>query len=172
MHGIVSLLDAQSTRLVESIWVELENEFGLSNQYVPRIAHFSYQIAEDYDIKRLGAVLERFAQTQRPFHVKTTGLGVFTGSSPVLYIPVVRTHLHMALWTAVEGAGTGVSAHYKPNSWMPHIALAQGDLDADNLPRVIRRLSSRDFAWDIVVNNVALIYQTGGEHRLKFWFGF
>jgi hypothetical protein len=44
MHGVVSLLDQQATRMVESIGVELENELGLSSLYAPRIAHFSYHI--------------------------------------------------------------------------------------------------------------------------------
>lgn len=176
MHGVVSLLDPVHTRLVESLWVDLENEFGLSSQYTPRIAHFSYQIAEHYHVKRLGAALERFAQERCPFRVRTTGLGLFTGSSPVLFIPVVRSpelsRLHAALWQTIEDAGSGVSEHYQPESWMPHITLAQGDLDKDTLPKIIRWLSDRDFAWEIVVNNVALIYQSGNEYRLKFRFGF
>ena len=176
MHGIVSLLDPEHTRLVESLWVELENEFGLTSLYAPRIAHFTYQIAEDYDLKRLAAALEQFAQRQRPFRVRTTGLGLFTGGSPVLYIPVVRdadmTRIHAALWQAVEGLGSGVSPHYSPESWMPHVTLAQGDLNDDNLPRVIHFLSQRDFEWEIVINNIAFIYHLGDEYRLKYRFGF
>jgi 2'-5' RNA ligase len=176
MHGVVSLLDPQAARLVESIWVELENEFGLSSMYVPRIAHFSYQIADEYNVKRLGAALEQLAQSQRPFRVRTTGLGLFTGSRPVLYIPVIRNselaQMHSALWQAINGAGTGVSDLYRPENWMPHITLAQGDLDKDNLPRLVGWLSDRDFTWEITVNNVGLIYQTGNEYRLKFRFGF
>lgn len=176
MHGVVSLLDPQATRLVESLWVELENEFGLISLYAPRIAHFSYQIAESYDLKRVGAALERFAQEQQPFSVKTAGLGLFTGSSPILFVPVVGnaelTRLHGALWQAIAGIGSGVSERYRPASWMPHITLAQGDLNSNNLPRIISWLVNRDFNWDMVVNNIALIYQTGTEHRLKFRFGF
>lgn len=175
MHGVISLLDPQATRLVENIWVELENEFGLSSVYVPRIAHFSYQIAEEYNVKRLGAVLEQLAQSQRPFHVRTSGLGLFTGSSPVLYIPVIRnrelTQLHSVLWQAIDDEGSGKSDLYHPGNWIPHITLAQGDLDRDNLPRIVRWLSDRDFTCEIVVNNLGLIYQTGNEYRLKFRFG-
>jgi 2'-5' RNA ligase len=176
MHGVVSLLDSRSTRRVESIWVELENEFGLSSLYVPRIAHFSYQIAEEYNVKRLGAALEQLAQAQRPFRVRTTGLGLFTGSSPVLYIPVIRnpelTQLHAALWQAIDGAGTGQSDPYRPENWIPHITLAQGDMGKDNLPRLVRWLSDREFTWEIPVSNIGLIYHTGNEYRLKFRFGF
>jgi hypothetical protein len=176
VDGVVSLLDTQHTRMVESLWVELENEFGLSSRYAPRIAHFSYQIAEGYDIKRLGAALEQFAPEQRPFCVRTSGLALFTGASPVLYIPVVRstelTQLHAALWQAVEGVGAGVSHYYYPDHWMPHITLAQGDLDNVNLPEIIRRLSGRNFTWEMVVNNVAFIAHTGDDFRLKFRFGF
>jgi 2'-5' RNA ligase len=176
MHGVVTLLDAVHTKLVESLWVELENEFGLSSLYVPRIAHFSYQIADAYNIQRLGATLEQFAQGQTEFQITTTGLGLFTGSSPVLYVPVARnpelTRLHQTLWQAIAGVGTAVSEHYDPDHWTPHITLAQGDLDRDNLPDIIRFLFERDFTWQLKVNNVALIYQTGAQYRVKFWFGF
>jgi 2'-5' RNA ligase len=176
MHGVVSLLDLQATRLVDSIWVELENEFGLSSLYVPRIAHFSYQIAEQYNLNRLGAVLEQTAQAQSPFHLRTTGLGIFTGMNPVLYVPVVRSlelsRLHSALWQAIGATETGVSSLYSPEHWIPHITLAQGDLDGANLPTVVRWLSGRALSWEITVNNIGLIYQTGHEHRLKFRFGF
>ncbi len=154
----------------------VENEFGLSSQYALRIAHFSYQIAESYHVKRLGAALEQFAVGQRPFCVKTTGLALFTGVSPVLYIPVVRgpelTRLHTALWQALDGAGTGVSGHYDPENWMPHITLAQGDISNHNLPQIMRFLSGRDLTWEIAVNNIAFIAYTGENYRLKFRFGF
>jgi 2'-5' RNA ligase len=176
MHGVVTLLDAVHSKLVESLWVELENEFDLSSLYVPRIAHFSYQIAEGYDVQRLGAALEHFAMGQRQFEVTTTGLGLFTGLSPVLYVPVARnpelTRLHETLWKAIDGAGTGVSEHYDPDHWTPHITLAQGDLGKDNLPNVIRHLFEQDFTWRLTVNNIALICQTGTQYRVKFWFGF
>jgi 2'-5' RNA ligase len=176
MHGVVTLLDAVHTRVVESLWVELENGFSLSSLYVPRIAHFSYQIAEGYNVQRLGAMLEQFAMGQRQFHVTTTGLGLFTGTSPVLYVPVARnpelTRLHETLWRAIDGAGTGVSEHYDPDHWTPHITLAQGDFNKDTLPDVIRFLLERDFTWRLTVNNIALIYQTGTQYRVKFWFGF
>jgi 2'-5' RNA ligase len=142
MHGIVSLLDSQSTRWVEGIWV----------------------------------VLEQVAQSQRPLLTRTTGVAVFSGDNPVLYIPVVRTielsRLHLALWQATQGTGTGVSPLYRSESWMPHVTLAQGNLNSENLPAIIRWLTNRNFTWEITVNNVGFIYQTGQEHRLKFRFGF
>jgi 2'-5' RNA ligase len=110
------------------------------------------------------------------FHVKTAGLGIFTGTKPVLYIPVVRspqlTELHREFWPEICKTASGVLSYYAPNMWMPHITIAQGDINHDRLPHVIQLLSERDFAWDITVDNLAVIHDSGVEQTVKFRFDF
>ncbi len=102
MHGVVSLLDAQHYQAVESLWAELAATCGLRGVYVTPFPHFSYHVAAEYDLLALETVLRDFACRQAPFRVTATGLGIFTGVSPVVYIPVVRdpalTAFHQALW--------------------------------------------------------------------------
>ena len=91
MDGIVSLLDDKHYSLIEHIWDEFENRFGMVDIAPTPIAHYSYQIAHHYDLETLIPALNRVAQKTEPFIVKTSGLGIFTGEQPVLYVPVVRT---------------------------------------------------------------------------------
>ena len=97
MHGLVSLLDQEHSATVERLWAELETECGLTGIKVTPFAHFSWLIAEDFDWERLGEALAEIAIATKPFIIRTTGLALFTGEHPVVYIPVVerpaRRHL-------------------------------------------------------------------------------
>jgi hypothetical protein len=44
---------------------------------------------------------------------------------------------------------------------MPHITLVFGDATPARLPDVLRLLGGRSFNWDIAVDNLALIYDSG-----------
>jgi 2'-5' RNA ligase len=171
MDGIVSLLDETYYKAVESIWAELDAVFGLRGIYFTPFPHFTYHVAEHYEINQIGPILERFAAGQTSFTVRTAGLGIFTSEHPTIYIPIVRTpeltRFHHTLWQVIGDAGLGVINYYRPHTWMPHITLAYGDTDNQKLPDIIRYLSSRDFYWEVTVHTVSLVYSTGTEHGLR-----
>jgi 2'-5' RNA ligase len=171
MHGIVSLLDNDHNQLVEELWAELERELSVHGVYVTPYPHFSYQVAQVYDVDKIEPVLQRITSNITTFKVRTSGLGIFTGFSPVLYIPVVRslelTQLHEELWKEISPASSGVVEYYHPDQWMPHITIGFGDISKDNLSQIIPFLAERDFNWEINVNNLALIYDTGTKQELK-----
>jgi 2'-5' RNA ligase len=176
MNGIVSLLDDKHYELVENLWAELERKFGLKGIYITPFPHFSYQVAEHYEVELLESILQRFALKSAKFKVKTTGLGIFTGAQPVLFIPVVRspeiTLFHQTLWPEIFGVGSGIVAYYSAENWIPHITLAHGDIHQDNLPDIIRFLAEREFNWEITVNNLSFIHDTGLQQELRFRFNF
>lgn len=171
MHGIVSLLDNDHNQLVEELWADLEREFSVHGVYVTPYPHFSYQVAQDYDVDKIEPVLQRITSNITTFKVRTSGLSVFTGASPVLYIPVVRslelTQLHEEIWQEVSTTSSGVQQYYHPDQWMPHITIGFGDISKDNLSQIIPFLAERNFTWEITVNNIALIYDTGIKQELK-----
>lgn len=176
MHAVVSMLDEAHSRQVEQLWRELEQTCGVRGIYVTPFAHFSYQVAAGYDLGALEPVLAEIAAETRPFRVTTSGLGIFTGPTPVLYVPVVRTReltqFHRRVWRRLHRIGTGVSPYYRTDNWMPHITLGYGDLTQENLPAAIRLLGARNLAWEISVENIALIHDSGTEQGLRFQFGF
>jgi len=176
VHGIISLLDDKHYLLVENLWAELEQEFAVHGVYNTPYPHFSYQIAQSYNLEQLEPILQRFSLGQAAFKAKTSGLGIFNGPHPVLYIPVVRsaelTAFQQALWPEISTAGSGISDYYHPANWMPHITIGFGDTNKDNLSRIVQSLAERDFNWEITVNNVALIYDTGTKQELRSRFAF
>ena len=171
MNGIVSLLDSKHNQLVEELWAELEREFSVQGVYITPYPHFSYHVAQAYDVDKIEPVLQRITSNITTFNVKTSGLGVFTGTSPVLYIPVVRslelTQLHEELWQEISPVSSGVQEYYNPDQWMPHITIGFGDISKDKLSQMISLLAERDFNWEITVNNIALIYDSGTKQEMK-----
>jgi 2'-5' RNA ligase len=171
MHGIISLLDNDHYQLVEELWAELKQEFSIDGVYVTPYPHFSYHVAQAYDVDKVEPVLQRITSNITTFKVRTSGLGIFTGTSPVLYIPVVRslelTQLHQELWEQISTASSSIVEYYHPDQWMPHITIGFGDISKDNLSQIIPLLAERDFNWEITVNNIALIYDTGTKQELK-----
>ena len=164
MYGVVSLLDDQHYKLVEEIWAEVDAQFDVGGTRATPYPHFSYHVAERYDTELLENVVREFAQRSAPFSVKTSGLGMFAGIQPVLYVPIVRSpelsDFHRALWSEINAYGSGIVDYYAPGQWLPHITLAQYDIDARALPALVRQLNARDFTWEIRVDNLALIHNT------------
>ncbi len=175
MNGIVSLLDKDHYQLIEDLWAELEREFSIRGVYITPYPHFSYHVAQHYDVEKLEPILKRITSNITTFQVRTSGLGIFTGTSPVLYIQVVRslelTQLHEELWRELSTAGSGIQQYYHPEQWMPHITIGFGDINKDKLSQIMPVLATRDFNWEITIDNISLIYDTGTKQELKSRFG-
>ncbi len=163
MHGLVSLLPSPYYERVESIWDRLEQRSGLTGIRVTPYPHFSWQIADEYDFDRLEAAMQRVAAHTKQFAVKTAGLGIFSGETPVVYLLVARNsrmaQLHNEIWHAVNGLGTGVSEYYNNDNWAPHVSLAYGDVDRQTLPEVLDELAFESFGWEFEVDNISLIVE-------------
>jgi 2'-5' RNA ligase len=175
MHGLVSLLPEPFYTRVESTWRELERDFGLTGIRVTPFPHFSWQVVQDYDWERIASVLQDIARQTSPLTARTTGLGLFTGARPVIYVPVVKSaelmRLHRLVWERTAQVSTGRLAYYAPGAWMPHVSLAYEDVNQANVGRVMERLAWQSFDWEMVVDNVALIYEPTGEvGALKYKF--
>jgi 2'-5' RNA ligase len=177
MHGVVSLLDDEHYRIIEGVWEELSQNFGVRGIYSTPFPHFTYQVSEVYDLDRVETGLKRIASEMQPFNVRTGGLGVFTASKPVLYVPIVRSpelnELHERVWTEVGQVTVGeATRYYESGMWLPHVTLAQGDIDCASLAEIMSVLAARNFHWEMEVNNLSLIYDVGAEQGLRCRFNF
>jgi 2'-5' RNA ligase len=164
MDGVVSQLDNKHCQLTEELWAEMARKCAVSGIYVSPYPHFSYQLATHYNVELLEPALRRFAASRTPFQVRASGLGIFTGAHPVLYIPIVRSRelaqFHEALWEEISSAASGIDEHYHPSHWIPHITLGIGDMNKENLSRIVHLLAERDLNWEITIDNIALIYDS------------
>ena len=177
MHAVVSLFDEPTTQAIKNLWTELATDFGVRHlaEVLP-YPHFSYQIAHHYDEARLTHLVEQLAYQSTPFPLRADGLALFTGSHPVLYVPIVRTielsHFHQSVWQTVSQAAEGIPSYYEPNSWVPHITLAEHDLQAESLARIMTRFFTRELLWEIPIDNLAIIWDTGTQQEFRYQFHF
>ena len=178
-RGVVSLLDEEHSALVESLWAELESEFGLPGLSGRIIPHLSYHVADSYDQRCLKRVLREFASDHSGIRINTAGLGIFTGPAPTLYVAVERcpalSKFHEDLWAAVSDTSQNPSRYYSPENWSPHISLASWtymnpDLRA-RLPDIVAFLIHRPLSWQIDLVNLTLLRssdETGGSQETVF----
>ena len=175
MHAIISLLDEKYSHTVKELWSELEKQHKVQalSTLVP-FPHFSYQVAQQYNEEQLLTQLEAIAHHTSLFCIKTTGLGLFTGSHPVLSIPLVRTMelslLHQTIWQEISPLGKEVTSYYDQERWLPHITLAEHDLEKQNVAPIVSLLSERDFSWNIIIDNLAVIWDTGTVQEVRYRF--
>lgn len=173
MHGLVSLLDKGATRKVEALWQKLEQDHGLTGIQVTPIPHFSWQIAAYYDWEQAQALLDELAQDISPFSVRTAGLGLFSGKTPVLYLALIKDRILLEiqalLWQTFVETSRGASPNYHADAWMPHITLAQGDLTPNNVGKVMEAIAFEPFIWTLEISTLALVRQNEGEQaRLEY----
>lgn len=158
--------------MVEKLWAEIEREFGIRGVYRTPFPHISYHVSVEYNADKVKTVMQVFARHTSPFRVRCAGLGVFTGSSPVLYIPVVRSHqlaeFQHELWHQVTKSSGRVEFAYRPARWMPHITLSQHDLTQRALAAIVRKLCVLELNQQVTINNLALIYDTGGKEEVVY----
>jgi hypothetical protein len=138
MQGIVSLLDDSSAMAVQSLWRDLERNFGLKGIHAAQFPHISYHVAQSYDTVLVEPALAERVRRLRPLHVRTAGLGLFNGDDPVLVVPVVRSptldRLHAAVCSTVDPLAIAANRYYDRHQWLPHISLAVNDLRPEKVP--------------------------------------
>ncbi len=172
MQGIVSLLDGADRERVEQLWDELRQDFGVRGIHAKRFPHFSYHVADEYDLARAQAALSALARQTRNFSVQTSGIGIFTRKEPVIYLPVVRAveiaAAHVRIGAAAVPFATGVNEYYANEIWIPHVTIAEGDVDILVLPEIVRRFGEWNFRWEMRVTNFALIRATESVQEVCF----
>ncbi len=165
---MASLLDEGHSSNILELTAQVAEEAGPGG--VSPWPHVTYHVAGDYDLARLEAVLGDLAAASRALVVRTSGLGVFTGPHPVLYIPVVRgpelTSFHKQVWSAIASLSRDQDVHYHPGNWIPHITLLEADSPEVDVWSIARRLADRDFYWEIAVDNLAVLRGGGSSQEL------
>ncbi|MCJ8163719.1 2'-5' RNA ligase family protein [Pontibacter sp. E15-1] len=177
MIAIASLLDKTATERVSDLTDQLEKKFGISGVKITPYPHLTALTAEVPDMEEFKEYLESTCLETRKLTVRTTGLGVFPGPNPVIFIPVLRTpplnNLHERLHRDISEMSTEMGVYYNPKLWLPHITLALGDTTQELLGPVLNFLGTFNFNWEITLDNLTIM-QKCGEYYLKedaFQFG-
>ncbi|MEJ2251492.1 MAG: 2'-5' RNA ligase family protein, partial [Candidatus Lokiarchaeota archaeon] len=121
MHGLVSLLDENYYIVVENVWKMLEESFGLKGIRVTPYPHFSWQVAENYDNKKLETKMKEIVKKVKPFRITTAGLGLFSGKELIIYIAIVKNEkliqLHELIYNNFSSVLENEVPYYHPNLW-------------------------------------------------------
>ncbi|GAA4384551.1 2'-5' RNA ligase family protein [Hymenobacter koreensis] len=167
MLAITSLLNPQNATRINGIIQSLEDEFGLDDVQATPDPHITYLLAGVNEHESLKAMLADIAATTAPFPAYTTGLGLFPGPNPVIYIPVLRSPelnaLHMRLVSATAPLCQRTDRFSQPDLWLPHISLALHDTTPDLLGPVLQYLNEQTFNLRIRVSNLAILRQEGEQ---------
>ncbi|PIQ19993.1 MAG: hypothetical protein COW65_17595 [Cytophagales bacterium CG18_big_fil_WC_8_21_14_2_50_42_9] len=170
MLAITSLLDTEHTEIVNTIIKDFEKEFGVKQVQATPDPHVTYLTTDALDMNLLKSYLERTSKCHRVFHMYTTGIGVFPGEHPVIYIPVLRTpplnKFQSALYKDVSKLSTETGTFSQPKIWLPHISLALGDTSLDLLTPMFKYLAKYNFDWQIPVDNLTIFKQS--ENKTSF----
>ena len=170
MIAIASLLDKKTSDRVSELTENLERKFGLNGVKMTPYPHLTLLTAEVADMEELKQYLEQTCMETNSFTVRTTGLGIFPGGNPVIYIPVLRTpplnQLHARLHRDISEMSTEMGVYYNQNMWLPHITLALGDTTPEVLGPVLAYLCQYNFNWEITLDNLTIL-QKCGDYFLK-----
>ncbi len=153
---------------VESIWDDLEAEFGVPRPGNP-YPHFSFYLLEDASPPAIESAVADVATEHSPVTVHTDGIGVFPGDH--VWLPVSRSPemaaLHRDVVDAVSGLGTAPTPYYEPHRWFPHVAFALG-VNAELAGEIVTFLLDYDLDWEFTVDNVSLTRPPtpGDDHEL------
>jgi 2'-5' RNA ligase len=176
MLAITSLLNPRNAARINRIIKSLEDKFGLDDVQDTPDPHITYMLAGTKKHEALHQVLHQVARTTEPFDAFSTGLGLFPGKNPVIYIPVLRSnalnHLHLRLLDATSSLCLRTDKFSQPDCWLPHISLALHDTTPELLGPVMQYLNEQTYNLKLRINNLAILRQEGDQFVPKEVFTF
>ena len=165
MLAITSLLSAPHVLRINAVIKKLEQKFGLDDVQATLDPHLTYQLAGVKKLSSLKTALAQVAAATEPFPAFTTGLGVFPGAQPVIYIPVLRSDslnaLHHRILAATAPLCLRTDKFSSADCWLPHISLALHDTTPDLLGPVLSFLNEETYNLKIEIDNIAILRQQG-----------
>jgi 2'-5' RNA ligase len=165
MLAITSLLSPPHVSRINTVIKRLEEKFGLDDVQATLDPHLTYQLAGVRKLSALKKALANVAATTEPFPAFTTGLGVFPGERPVIYIPVLRSDalnaLHKRILEVTAPLCLRTDKFSGPDCWLPHISLALHDTTPDLLGPVLAYLNQETYNLKITIDNISILRQEG-----------
>lgn len=171
-NGVVALFETDITSRVNDLWVLFERLLGHHPEALAPFAHLSFHGAERYKTAALATDLVRLASELEPITIYSSGLGIFTGPAPVLYISVVRTPelsaFHETVWQLADKHAIETNPYYHPAQWVPHITLGHSGLQNGDLVTLVKAVHEQSFSWPIRITSLSFTDDTPNQpHQLQ-----
>lgn len=173
--AVVSLITSDNNLAFFEAWERLEKIFGNEGIDLVEKPHISWQVSSQYDLNNLEKYLKTRAGEICPVNARISGLGVFTGSKPVFYLPVVRTpqihNLHQVLWEETACFSINQERYYSPDEWIPHITLNRKAISC-NQGEIFQKSCSMELRCEIQLNNFAIMFRDENQDGIRRVFPF
>lgn len=175
MYALTTMLSDSVNDLTKQLWKTLQCDCELLGIQIVPSPHFSWLGCEEINMPEFKNALRNISLKMREFSVSTTGLGLFTGNEPVVFIPIVKTRTlidaHELIWNTLIPFCVNPNNYYAPDHWVPHITLAMHDINPKSAGCAIEKLLPIDFNFTINVNHLELAYaidnQLGSIERVN-----
>lgn len=174
MGAITSILEASAIRFFNDLIAEVAGFTGVDPKFEQHSdAHITYLTGDLDDLPSFEAALRHITAQNQPFKIRTTGLGIFTGAQPILYVNVVGSPLlrrvQTMVWNFVRPHAKNPSPLYQPEFWMPHITIGWGD-SGTALAEAMRLLAARDFSYEILIDSLSVFFADDDKMNVRLPF--
>ena len=173
MQSICTLLPDDLAMKVVAARAILAEEPTIGAIYDPPFAHFTLQLAEDYDWDGLAEALKDFAAREEPFEARTLGLllwgqsGLDVAVMPHLDDPL--REFQARVWRVVSPFAQGnVRKMDTPGGWIPHVTVKRGGSDRTAVGRALTRLVGEQFSGSFAVDNISVQHDPGKNSRTHY----
>lgn len=128
--GAILSFDSETDAAIRRLWQMIEDA-GLPSvmpgmNYPP---HLTLAACEDMDLPHMRKELATFVANHPPMLVQFSGLGLFHGRIPVVYLAVTVSRalleMHAAFESITQPYMHGPSEYYRSGAWVPHVTLNQ-----------------------------------------------
>ena len=161
MFSIISELDPDTAVFVMHLWRKLSDACGLKGIYNFPNPHFTWLVADSVETKPVCELMAEIAKKTYTFPVRMTGINVFEGHSPVLYLSLFKSlalaKLHLNLLHQVKPFFGEINKYYSPEHWIPHVTLALRDLTNETLDCAVKSIEEEATGQMLWVNNIMLV---------------
>jgi 2'-5' RNA ligase len=159
-------------RIVEAR-AQVAEEPELGRIHDPPFAHFTLQMADDYDWDGLGAALVEFASRHVPISIRTTGLLTVTGRSTGITLEPYRddslARFQAELWDVVTPFARGsVAPFYLPDRWVPHVTIKRCGPHRAAFGRAMTRLSDDTFIWSMQIDQLSVQHDPANNNLTRY----
>ena len=165
MRSILSLIEnsenSEICRIMNAIRPSLIDKKPLIWKY----PHITWHSAEEYQLPILENYLQVLSDNWVRTKIRVTGIGMFTGKTQVLYLPVIKTpslvQMQKQVYKFCKPISTKASRFFHPEIWIPHITIISNPNEQCSIPDAVHTLSEMKVDFEVEIYNLALGQYTG-----------
>lgn len=178
MVGVMTILEGPLREEAKRLWQLFEDEYGSVGVQTFAHPNLTFGAGKCEDVSALDKALAGVTQRLEPFELVVRGIDAFQEPARVLFLSIAQTDELMRVHRTIHGVLAlycpEIASYYRPQSWVPHVTLAMGDLTEEAFNRARADLSCYRSGLRDMANNISLIqprndpagFEIVSRHRL------